>query len=295
MARVQQKRGALAAQYALDAEQHVVGGGEAQQKRVAAARAALAAALGSSSEAKSVEKKHEAQCSEGSVTQLETKPEPMAALCIQITEAVAKAAEAQVAKALSSLLSQVAADYDLDFEELKTKYLGDKAPKARKAPVKAKVTKVEVESDEDGPPQCIALTKKGDRCKCKPRNGETTCGRHKDYDPEAKVEVKEKKPRGRPRKAKKEDTSDSEEEVKPKRKPKAKKAKEPEHKHELEEEGSDCEACEQQGGPFQLRSGKTYHAPDEDEIRRRLAALDDSETEEGEVQEEGEVPGEEGE
>jgi len=293
MARVRQTRGVLAAQYALDAEQHVLGGGEAQQKRVAAARAALAAALGSSSEAKSVEKKHEAQASEGSVTQLETKPEPMAALCTQITEAVAKAAELQVAKALSSLLSQVAADYDLDFEELKTKYLGDKAPKPRKAPVKAKVTKVEVDSDSDGPPQCIALTKKGDRCKCKPRNGEVTCGRHKDYDPEAPVEVKEKKPRGRPRKVKKEDTSsESEEEVKPKRKPKARKAKEPEHKHDLEEEGSDCEACDKQGGPFQLRSGKTYHAPDEDEIRRRLAALDDSEADDMADLEEGEVPGE---
>ena len=171
MARGKMTRAQQMAQYALDAEQHVLGGGDAQKKRVAAAQAALAAALGSSSEAKSVEQKHEAQASEGSVTQLEAKPEPMAALCTQITEAVAKAAELQVAKALSSLLSQVAKDYDLDFEELKTKYLGDKAPKARKAPVKAKVTKVEVDSDEDGPPQCIALTKKGDRCKCKPRNG----------------------------------------------------------------------------------------------------------------------------
>jgi hypothetical protein len=156
------------------------------------------------------------------------------------------------------------------------------------------VTKVEAaDSETEGPPQCIALTKKGDRCKCKPRNGEVTCGRHKDYDPEAPVEVKEKKPRGRPRKAKVEE-SDSEEEVKPKpkRQAKGKKAKEPEHKHELEHEGSDCEACEQQGGPFQLRSGKSYHAPDEDEIRRRLAALDDSETEgepeEGEVQDDDE-------
>ena len=296
MARGKMTRAQQMAQYALDAEEHVLGGGDAQKKRVAAARAALAAALGSSSEAKSVEQKHEAQASEGSVTQLEAKPVPMAALCTQITEAVAKAAELQVAKALSSLLSQVAKDYDLDFEELKTKYLGDKAPKARKAPVKAKVTKVEVDSDSDAPPQCIALTKKGDRCKCKPRNGEVTCGRHKDYDPEAPVEVKEKKPRGRPRKVKQEDTSESEEEVKPKRKPKARKPKEPEHKHELEQEGSDCEACEKQGAPFQLRSGKTYHAPDEDEIRRRLAALDDSETEgleeavsEGEVIEDGEL------
>lgn len=213
-----------------------------------------------------------------------TPTAPMAALCVDITAAITKAAEAQVLKALTSLLTQVAEDYDLDFEELQTKYLGEKkARKARKAPVKAKVTKVEDDSDSDGPPQCIALTKKGDRCKCKPRNGEVTCGRHKDYDPEAKVEEKPKKPRGRPRKAKKEESSDSEEEVKPKRKPKARKPKEPEHKHELEQEGSDCEACEKQGAPFQLRSGKTYHAPDEDEIRRRLAALDDSETEEGEA------------
>jgi hypothetical protein len=204
----------------------------------------------------------------------------MAALALDITAAITKAAEAQVLKALSNLLSQVAEDYDLDFEELQAKYLGEaKAKPKRKAPVKAKVTKVEEDSDEDGPPRCIALTKKGDRCKCRPRNAEVTCGRHKDYDPEAKVEEKPKKARGRPRKAKKEDTSDSEEEVKPKRKPKAKKPAEPEHKHELEEEGKDCEACKEQGPPFQLRSGKSYQVPDEDEIRRRLAALDDSDDE----------------
>jgi hypothetical protein len=255
--------------------------------------AALLAESQSHSEMKSVSKKLEAASSEGSNNNEAVgpiKPAPMAALCVDLTQAIAKAAESQVLKALTSLLSQVAEDYELDFEELQAKYLGEKkARKARKAPVKAKVTKVEEDSETEGPPQCIALTKKGDRCKCKPRNGEQTCGRHKDYDPEAPVEVKEKKPRGRPRKVKQEDTSDSEEE-KPKRKraTKAKKVKEPEHKHELDQEGSDCEACQQQGGPFQLRSGKSYHAPDEDEIRRRLAALDDSE-DEGEVQEEGEM------
>jgi hypothetical protein len=204
----------------------------------------------------------------------------MAALALDITAAITKAAEAQVLKALSSLLSQVAADYDLDIDELTEKYLGEtKAKPKRKAPVKAKVTKVE-DSDEDGPPKCIALTKKGDRCKCRPRNGEVTCGRHKDYDPEAKVEEKPKKARGRPRKAKVEETSDSEEEApKPKRKPKAKKPAEPEHKHELDAEGEDCDACKEQGPPFQLRSGRSYKAPDEDEIRRRLAALDDSDAE----------------
>jgi hypothetical protein len=238
----------------------------------------LAALLASSgSELKSVSKMEQGE-SQGSVHHPTTgpvKPAPMAALALDITAAITKAAEAQVLKALTSLLTQVAEDYDLDIEELTAKYLGEaKAKKARKAPVKAKVTKVE-DSDDDGPPQCIALTKKGERCKCKPRNGEVTCGRHKDYDPEAKPEVKEKKPRGRPRKPKAE-TSDSEEEVKPKRKPKAKKPAEPEHKHELEAEGSDCEACKEQGPPFQLRSGKNYRAPDEDEIKRRLAALDDS-------------------
>jgi hypothetical protein len=214
----------------------------------------------------------------------------MAALALDITAAITKAAEAQVLKALSSLLSQVAADYDLDIDELTEKYLGEvKAKPKRKAPVKAKVTKVE-DSDEDCPPKCIALTKKGEQCKCRPRNGEQTCGRHKDYDPEAKVEEKPKKPRGRPRKAKADTSSDSEEEVKPKRKPKAKKPAEPEHKHELDEEGEDCEACQQQGPPFQLRSGRNYKAPDEDEIRRRLAALDDmseEEAEEGEAKPEG--------
>lgn len=242
----------------------------------------------SGSETKSVSEKHPGE-SQGSAHHQATgpvKPVPMAALALDITAAITKAAEAQVLKALSSLLSQVAEDYDLDFEELQAKYLGEaKVKRTRKAPVKAKVTKVE-DSDSEGPPQCIALTKKGDRCKCRPRNGEVTCGRHKDYDPEAVVEEKPKKPRGRPRKAKKEETSDSEEEVKPKRKPKAKKQAEPEHKHELEEEGEDCEACKEQGPPFQLRSGKSYKAPDEDEIRRRLAALDDSD-------EEGEVTGEE--
>lgn len=257
---------------------------EAQRIRRAAIQAELDAVLGSDSELESVHEKDQAE-SQGSVKHSATGPVkkaptvPMAALALDITAAITKAAEAQVLKALSSLLSQVAADYDLDFEELTEKYLGETKPKPkRKAPVKAKVTKVE-DSDEDGPPKCIALTKKGDQCKCRPRNGEVTCGRHKDYDPEAKVEEKPKKTRGRPRKAKVEDTSDSEEEVKPKRKPKAKKPTEPEHKHELDAEAEDCEACKEQGPPFQLRSGRSYKAPDEDEIRRRLAALDDSDAE----------------
>lgn len=268
---------------------------EARRTRRAAVQAELDAVLGSGSEPESV---HETELGESPVKAKHTttgpvkKPTtvPMAALALDITAAITKAAEAQVLKALSSLLSQVAADYDLDIDELTEKYLGEvKAKPKRKAPVKAKVTKVE-DSDEDGPPRCIALTKKGDQCKCRPRNGEVTCGRHKDYDPEAKVEEKPKKPRGRPRKAKADTSSDSEEEVKPKRKPKAKKPAEPEHKHELDEEGADCEACQQQGPPFQLRSGRNYKAPDEDEIRRRLAALDDmsdEEAEEGEAKPEG--------
>jgi hypothetical protein len=280
------------AQERLKAEMHIVGGGAAQAERVEKAQTQveiakeLQAILASSdSEVKSVSKMHEGE-SQGSVKHSATGPVkpaptvPMAALALDITAAIAKAAEAQVLKALSSLLSQVAADYDLDFEELTEKYLGEaKAKPKRKAPVKAKVTKVEETSDEEGPLKCIALTKKGDRCKCRPRNGEVTCGRHKDYDPEAKVEEKPKKARGRPRKAKAEETSDSEEEVKPKRKPKAKKPVEPEHKHELDAEAEDCEACKEQGPPFQLRSGRSYKAPDEDEIRRRLAALDDSDAE----------------
>ena len=243
----------------------------------------------SHSELKSVSKIDEGYESAGSITNKypatgPIKPAPMAAVCIDLTQAITKAAEAQVLKALTSLLSQVAEDYELDFEELQAKYLGEKkARKARK--VKAKVTKVEATTEEDSETeakpktQCIAVTKKGDQCKCKPRNGHTTCGRHKDYDPDAKVEPKEKKKPGRPRKVK-EETSDSEEE-KPKRKraTKPKKGKEVEHKHDLEKEGSDCECCEEQGGPFQLRNGKSYHAPDEDEIRRRLAALDESDSE----------------
>lgn len=271
---------------------------EAQRTRRAAVQAELDAVLGSDSEVKSVSKIHEGE-SQGSVKHSATGPVkpaptvPMAALALDITSAIAKAAEAQVLKALSNLLSQVAEDYDLDFEELQGKYLGEaKAKPKRKAPVKAKVTKVEETSDEEGPLKCIALTKKGDRCKCKPRNGEVTCGRHKDYDPEAKVEEKPKKARGRPRKAKAEETSDSEEEVKPKRKPKAKKPAEPEHKHELDAEAEDCEACKEQGPPFQLRSGRSYKAPDEDEIRRRLAALDDSDDETQEDKPEGQAGGE---
>lgn len=248
------------------------------------------------SELKSVSNNNVANESQGSVTKQSAvgpiKPAPMAALCVDLTQAIAKAAESQVLKALTNLLSQVAEDYELNFEELQAKYLGEaKARKTRK--VKAKVTKVEVTTEDDSETeakptaQCIAVTKKGDRCKCKPRNGEQTCGRHKDYDPEAPVEVKEKKPRGRPRKAKEEGSDSEEEKPKRKRQAKAKKGKEPEHKHELEKEGSDCECCEEQGGPFQLRNGKSYRAPDEDEILRRLAALDDSDGEgEGEGQEE---------
>ena len=114
---------------------------EAERTRRAAVQAELDAVLGSSdSEVKSVSKIHEGE-SQGSVKHSATgpvKPVPMAALALDITAAIAKAAEAQVLKALSNLLSQVAEDYDLDFEELQGKYLGEaKAKPKRKAPVKA--------------------------------------------------------------------------------------------------------------------------------------------------------------
>jgi hypothetical protein len=201
------------------------------------------------------------------------QPSPAMALIADISKAVACAAEKELAKALCNLLSKVAEDYELDFEEMKAKYLGDKAPKARK--VKAKVTKVvEPSSDEEsGPPRCIGITKKGERCKCRPRNGEVTCGRHKDFDPDEEIEEKPApKKRGRKPKPKMVEDSESEEEVKAAKKKKATKKKvEPVHKHDLEEADSDCEECQQQGGPFVLREASgDYEVPNRNAVEQAL-------------------------
>lgn len=221
-----------------------------------------------------------------------------------LTTAIAAAATKEVAKALKVILSKVAEDYELDYAELESKYLSKESlkgkPKGKTTSVKAKVTKkVETSDDDEAPASCIAVTKKGERCKCKPRSGETTCGRHKDYDPDAAEQPKPAaKPRGRPRKAKVESDSDEEEVMAaPKRaKRAAAKPKATRHDHLLTEAKSDCDECESHGGPFHLKESKEeFEVVDEAEMMARIKDLTEEmveDAEECEV-EEGEVEGSE--
>ena len=213
-----------------------------------------------------------------------------------LTTAIAAAATKEVAKALKVILSKVAEDYELDYDELEAKYLSKESLKAKpkgKAPVKAKVTKKVESSEDEGGVSCIAVTKKGERCKCKPRSGETTCGRHKDFDPEAPEAPKPAaKPRGRPRKAKSESDSDEEEMAAPKRAKRAtgNKPAPTRHEHLLEESKSDCEECESHGGPFHLKESKEeFEVVDEAAMMARIKDLteedEEAELEEGEVAE----------
>jgi hypothetical protein len=221
-----------------------------------------------------------------------------------LSTAIAAAAQKEVVKTLKALLSKVAEDYKLDYSELESKYLTKeslkgKAPaKGKKAPVKAKVTKVETDTEADET-SCIAVTKKGERCKCKPRKGETTCGRHKDYDPDAEQPKAEPKKRGRPRKVKDESESDEEEKMTPpKRSTRGKKPAATRHEHLLEEAKDDCDECNSQGGPFHLKESKEeFEVVNEDELQKRISELngEESEVEEGEVPVEAEAEVEEGE
>jgi hypothetical protein len=213
-----------------------------------------------------------------------------------LTTAIAAAATKEVAKALKVILSKVAEDYELDYDELEAKYLSKESLKAKpkgKAPVKAKVTKKVESSEDEGGVSCIAVTKKGERCKCKPRSGETTCGRHKDFDPEAPEQPKPAaKPRGRPRKAKSDSDSDEEEMAAPKRAKRGAGSKPAptRHEHLLEESKSDCEECESHGGPFHLKEDKEeFEVVDEAAMMARIKDLteedEEAELEEGEVAE----------
>ena len=213
-----------------------------------------------------------------------------------LSSAIALAATKEVTKALKAILSKVAEDYDLDFSELESKYLSKESSKTKAKPkvaAKAKVTKVtKAESDEEveaeDKAKCIAVTKKGERCKCNPRNGFTTCGRHKDFDPDAEAPAKpEPKKRGRKPKAKAE--SDSEEEEMPKPKKRATRKPATKHTHDLEEAGSDCEECATQGKPFHLSEGQAeeeFEIVMDDEMATRIKEL----AEESEEEEEEEAP-----
>ena len=213
-----------------------------------------------------------------------------------LTTAIAAAATKEVAKAMKVILAKVAEDYELDYDELEAKYLSKESLKAKpkgKAPVKAKVTKkVETSDSDESGVSCIAVTKKGERCKCKPRSGETTCGRHKDFDPDAPEQPKPAaKPRGRPRKAKSDEDSDEEEMAAPKRaKRGAAKPAATRHEHLLNESKSDCDECEKHGAPFHLKEDKEeFEVVDEAEMMARIKDLtEESEGEEVEL-EEGEV------
>jgi hypothetical protein len=216
-----------------------------------------------------------------------------------LTTAIAAAATKEVAKALKAILSKVAEDYELDYAELEAKYLSKESlkakPKGKSTSVKAKVTKkVETSDDDEAPTSCIAVTKKGERCKCKPRSGETTCGRHKDFDPEAAEQPKPAaKPRGRPRKAKAESDSDDEEVMAAPKRAKRGAASKPaatRHEHVLNEAKSDCDECESHGGPFHLKESKEeFEVVDEAAMMARIKDLteedEEAELEEGEVAE----------
>lgn len=200
-----------------------------------------------------------------------------------LSSAIAAAATKEVSKVIKGLLSKIAEDYDLDYTELEGKYLSKETLKVKakkgKASVKATVTKkVEETDDEEAKPKggncCIALTKKGDQCKCKARSGEQTCGRHKDFDPEVAEQPKPApKKRGRPRKVAKNSDSDSEEMPAPKKR--GRKPKATAHEHSLEEASADCDECATQGGPFHLKENapEEFEVVDKEDIQARMAEL----------------------
>jgi hypothetical protein len=115
---------------------------------------------------------------------------------------------------LDCILTDIAAEYDLDLDELQNKYLRSEFMKKKGT----RSTKKKSESDDDRQ-KCEAKTAKGDPCKNNALTGSKFCRCH---------------------------TKDKEKE-KPKKTTKPKKSSKPVHSHSPSESESECEACEKLG------------------------------------------------
>ncbi len=117
---------------------------------------------------------------------------------------------------LDNILVDISSEYDLDLEELQSKYLRSDFLKKKGT----RVTKKKSESDDDRQ-KCEAKTAKGDPCKNNALTGSKFCRCH------TKDKGKEKE--------------------KPKKTTKPKKSSKPVHSHSPSESESECEACEKLG------------------------------------------------
>ena len=171
----------------------------------------------------------------------------------------------------SGLLTAVCADYELNFEEVSSRYMDMNyfhltnflnAQKTQKEP-KPRVPK---EPKQEKKP-CTGLTSKGGPCKFAALGDSDLCGIHQRKleggDPKPKVEKVPKEPK----------------------KPKQKKP-DPKHSHPLTEEAQDCELCQSHGNVMDKKMPETkFEAVTEDEVSIKdrlkaiLAASDDEEPE----------------
>jgi hypothetical protein len=164
----------------------------------------------------------------------------------------------------SGLLTAVCADYELNFEEVSSRYMDMNFLKARtpKEP-KPRVPKEPKQEKKS----CAGLTSKGGPCKFAALGDSDLCGIHQRKleggDPKPKVEKVPKEPK----------------------KPKQKKP-DPKHSHPLTEEGEDCELCQSHGNVMDKKMPETkFEAVTEDEVSIKdrlkaiLAASDDEEPE----------------
>ena len=164
----------------------------------------------------------------------------------------------------SGLLTAVCADYELNFEEVSSRYmdmnfLNTRTPKEPKP-------RVPKEPKQAKKP-CTGLTSKGGPCKFAALGDSDLCGIHQRKleggDPKPKVEKVPKEPK----------------------KPKQKKP-DPKHSHPLTEEAQDCELCQSHGNVMDKKMPETkFEAVTEDEVSIKdrlkaiLAASDDEEPE----------------
>jgi hypothetical protein len=171
-------------------------------------------------------------------------------------------------KYTSGLLTAVCSDYELDFQELSTRYMdGNFLQKSRESkPRVPKAPKAEKKA-------CTGLTSKGGPCKFAALGDSELCGIH-----QRKAEGGGSEPKPRVEKVPKE------------KKVKTKKVN-PKHSHPLTEESEDCELCQTHGNMMDKKMPEaTFEAVTEDEVSIKdrlkaiLAASDDEEPEKMETE-----------
>lgn len=153
---------------------------------------------------------------------------------------------------LDCILTDISSEYDLDLEELQSKYLRSEFKKTRKTTKKR-------ESDDERQ-KCEARTAKGDACKNNALTGTRFCRCH------TKDKGKEK------------------EKEKPKKSSKPKKSAKPVHSHSPSESEDECEACEKLGDGASTSKVNETVISKIDSILKNLET--DSEAEEEEDEEE---------